>query len=96
MCGVLKRREVAEQLALGFKKEIHWPTAVFLPADSFEVMCNGPAFGRLDDLGGVAVIELFEKSNGVRIPEGFWEGRTHATFGEIVEALAALVAPDLK
>ena len=47
--GSGKRREIAEQLALGFKKEVRWPTAVFLPADSFEVMCNGPAFGMLDD-----------------------------------------------
>jgi hypothetical protein len=94
--GSGKRREIAEQLALGFKKEVRWPTAVFLPADSFEVMCNGPAFGMLDDLGSVAVIEQFEKGYGVRIPKAFWEGRERATFGEIVEALAALVAPGLE
>ncbi len=94
--GSGKRREIAEQLALGFKTEVRWPTAVFLPADLFEVMCNGPAFGMLDDLGSVAVIEKFEKSDGVRIPKTFWERRGRATFGEIVEALAVLVAPGLE
>jgi hypothetical protein len=94
--GSGKRREIAEQLALGFKKEVRWPTAVFLPADSFEVMCNGPAFGIIDDLGSVAVIKQFEKGYGVRIPKTFWEDRKHATFGEIVDAFAALVAPSLE
>jgi hypothetical protein len=94
--GSGKRREVAEQLARGLKKEIRWPTAVFLPADSFEVICNGPALGMLDDLGSVAVIEQFEKSYGVRLPKTFWQGREHATFGEIVEGLAALVASGLE
>jgi len=86
------RREVAEQLAQGFKNEVRWPRAVFLPTDSFQVMCNGPSFGMVDDLGSLAVIQQFEKAYGVQIPNAFWVGREHATFGEIVEALTALVA----
>jgi hypothetical protein len=84
--GSGKRREVAEQLAHGLKKEVRWPTSVFLPADSFEVMCNGPSFEMLDNLGSISVIEQFEKGYGIHIPNEFWVGRGHATFGEIVEA----------
>jgi hypothetical protein len=90
--GSGKRREVAEFLAHGFKKEVRWPTSVFLPSDSFAVMCNGPSFGMLDDLGSTVVMEQFEKRYGVRIPDAFWTGRKRETFGEIVEALSGLVA----
>jgi hypothetical protein len=90
--GSGKRREIAEKLAHGFKKEVRWPTSVFLPDDSFQVMCNGPAFGMLDDLGSIAVIQQFEECYGIRIPNSFWVGREHATFGEIVEALTGLLA----
>jgi hypothetical protein len=86
------RRKIAEQLAHGFKKEVRWPTPVFLPDDSFQVMCNGPSFGMLDDLGSIAVIQQLEESYGIRIPDSFWTGREHATFGEIVEALTGLLA----
>ena len=90
--GSGRRREIAEQLARGFKKEVRWPTAVFLPDDSFQVMCNGPSFGMLDDLGSIAVIMQFEEYYGIRIPNSFWVGRKHATFGEIVEAFTGLLA----
>ena len=69
------------------------PTSVFLPEDSFQVMCNGPSFGIIDDLGGDAVIRTFERQHGVRVPNSFWTGREHATFGEVVEALGGLVVP---
>jgi hypothetical protein len=90
--GFGKRREIAEKLAGGFKKEVRWPTSVFLPDDSFQVMCNGPSFGMLDDLESSAVIQQFEECYGIRIPNSFWTGRKHATFGEIVEAFTGLLA----
>ena len=89
--GSGKRREIAELLAHGFMREVGWPTSVFLPDDSFQVMCNGPSFGMLDDMGSVAVIQQIEKHYGVRIPNSFWAGREHATFGEIVEALTIVL-----
>jgi hypothetical protein len=46
----------------------------------------------LDDMGSVAVIQQLEKHYGVPIPNSFWAGREHATFGEIVEALAIVLA----
>jgi hypothetical protein len=90
--GIGIRREIAEQLSEGFKKEVRWPTSVFLPADSFKVICNGPSFGMLDDLGSIAVVQKFEERYGIRMPNSFWVGREEATFGEIVEALTGLVA----
>jgi hypothetical protein len=90
--GSGKQREIAEFLSESFKKEVRWPTSVFLPEDSFQVMCNGPSFGSLDDLGSIAVIQTFEKHYGIRVPNSFWVGREQATFGEIVEALIGLVA----
>jgi hypothetical protein len=90
--GSGKRREIAEQLSHGFKKEVRWATSVFLPDDSFQVMCNGPSFGMLDDLGSIAVIGQFEECYGIRMPNSFWVGRERATFGEIVEALNGLLA----
>jgi hypothetical protein len=89
--GSGKQREIAEQLAHEFKKEVRWATSVFLPADSFQVMCNGPSFAMLDDLGGIAVIQQFEACYGIHIPNSFWIGREQATFGEIVEALTGLL-----
>jgi hypothetical protein len=86
------RREIAEVLSEGFKKEVRWPTSVFLPEDSFQVMCNGHTFGSLDDLGSIAVIQAFEEHYDIRVPNSFWVGREQATFGEIVEALNGLVA----
>jgi hypothetical protein len=65
---------------------------VFLPADSFQVICNGPSFGMVDDLGSVTVIQKFEERYGVRISNSFWIGREQATFGAIVDALSDLVA----
>ena len=93
--GSGNRREVADQLAHGFKKEVRWPTSVFLPDDSFQVMCNGPSFGMLDDLGSIAVIQHFEERYGIRIPNSFWVGRERATFGEIVDAVTGLLARGL-
>ena len=90
--GSGRRREIAEQLAHGFKKEVRWPTSVFFPDDSFQVMCNGPSFGTLDDLGSIAVIQKFEKHYDIRLPNSFWAGRDHATFGEIVDALTVVLA----
>jgi hypothetical protein len=90
--GSGKRREIAGLLAHGFMREVGWPTSVFLPDDSFQVMCNGPSFGMLDDMGSVAVIQQLEKHYGVRIPYSFWAGREQATFGEIVEALTIVLA----
>jgi hypothetical protein len=90
--GSGKRREIAEQLAHGFKKEARWPTYVFFPDDSFQVMCNGPSFGTLGDLGSIAVIQRFEEHYDIRLPNSFWAGREHATFGEIVDALTVVVA----
>jgi hypothetical protein len=89
--GSGRRREIAEQLGQGFMKEVRWPTSVFLPDDSFAVMCNGPAFGMLDDFGSVAVIQQFEKRNAIRIPDSFWQGRARTTFGQIVEALTDML-----
>jgi hypothetical protein len=91
--GCDKRREIAELLSQGFMREVRWPISVFLPDDSFQVMCNGPAFGMLDNLGGIAVIQQLEEHYGARIPNSFWAGREHATFGEIVEALTVVLAP---
>lgn len=90
--GSGKRREIAEQLSHGFKIEVGWPTPVFLPGDCFQVMCNGPSFGMLDDLGSLAAIKQFEKHYGVLVPNSFWAGREHAKFGEIVDALTNLLA----
>ncbi len=87
------RRDIAELLSQGFKKEVHWPTSVFLPEDSFQVMCNGPSFGLMDDLGSEAVIQTFEKHYGIRVPNSFWKGWEHARFGEVVQALGGLVMP---
>jgi hypothetical protein len=84
-CG--ERRQVAEELSLAFKEKVHWPTSVFLPEDFFQVMCNGPSFGLLDDLGSIAAIRQFEEHYGVRIPNSFWAGREHDTFGQVVDAL---------
>jgi hypothetical protein len=89
--GSGKRREIAEFLSQGFMREVRWPTSVFLPGDSFQVMCNGPSFGMVDDLGSIAVIQQFEEQYGVRIPNSFWAGREHATFCEIVEALMVVL-----
>jgi hypothetical protein len=90
--GSGKRREIAELLSQGFMKEVGWPTPVFLPADSFQVMCNGPSFGMIDDLGSIAAIRRVEKHYGVRVQNSFWVGRERATFGEIVEALTSVLA----
>jgi hypothetical protein len=73
-------------------REVRWPTSVFLPGDSFQVMCNGPSFGMLDDLGSISVIHQLEEHYGVRIPNSFWASREQATFGEIVAAV--LLAPE--
>jgi hypothetical protein len=90
--GSGKQREIADQLAQGFQKELRWPNAVFLPGDSFQVICNGPAFGTIDDFGADTVIQKFEKHYGIRVPTSFWVGKERASFGEIVEALERLLA----
>jgi hypothetical protein len=91
--GSGRRREVAEQLARGFRKEVRWPSPVFLPTDSFSVMCNGPSFGIIDDLGSVAVIKQFEKAYDIRVSNAFWGSLEHTTFGEVVDALIGLIPP---
>ena len=90
--GSGKQREIAELLAQGFNREVRWPTSVFLRNDSFQVMCNGPSFGMIDDLGSIAAIKRVEKHYGIRIPNSFWADHEKSTFGEIVEALTGLLA----
>jgi hypothetical protein len=46
----------------------------------------------LDELGGIAAMMRFEEQYGVRIPKSFWTGREHAKLGDVVEALASLLA----
>jgi hypothetical protein len=90
--GSGKQREIAEILSQALKQEVRWPTSVFLPGDSFQVMCNGPSFGMVDDLGSIAAIKRVEKHYDIRIPNWFWSGRERSTYGEIVEALTDLLS----
>jgi hypothetical protein len=76
--GSGRRREIAESLSQAFKKEVGWRTSVFLPDDSFHVLCHEPSFSMLGELGGIAAMMRFEEQYGVRIPKSFWAGREHA------------------
>jgi hypothetical protein len=85
-----KRQAIAERIASHLHKGLKWPTAVFLPDDSWQVICNGPKFDMLDDFVAVDAIDEFEDHYGVEVPRDFWDKREDATFGEIVDGLALL------
>jgi hypothetical protein len=85
-----KRQAVAERIAGQMHKGLKWPTAVFLPGDSWQVICNGPKFDIFDEFVAVAAIDDFEDHYRVKVPRDFWEKRDESTFGEIVDDLALL------
>jgi hypothetical protein len=85
-----KRQAIAELIAEHMHKGLRWPTAVFLPGDSWHVICNGPKFDMFDDFIAVNAIDDFEDHYRVKVPHDFWEKRDASTFGEIVDDLALL------
>jgi len=85
-----KRQAIAERIAAHLHKGLRWPTAVFLPEDSWQVICNGPKFDLLENFVAADAIADFEDHYGVKVRRDFWENRDEATFGDIVDGLALL------
>ena len=85
-----ERQALAERIALHMQKGLKWPTAVFLPDDSWQVICNGPKFDIYDDFVALGAIVEFEDHYKVKVPRDFWENRDGATFGEVVDDLGLL------
>jgi hypothetical protein len=87
-----KRQAIAERIAGHMQRGLKWPTAVFLPEDSWQVICNGPKFDMFDDFVAVEAIDDFQDHYQINVPGDFWENRDASTFGEVVDDLALLPA----
>ena len=85
-----QRRAVAETIGRVLHARLRWPTDVFIPNDSFQVICTGPRFDSIDDLAGEEAIEEVELMLTIKVAPAFWQGKEQATFGEVVDALLAL------
>jgi hypothetical protein len=85
-----QRQAVAETIGLVLHQRLRWPTEVFVPDDSFQVICTGPRFDFIDDFAGEEAIEKVELMLAIKVASAFWEGKEEATFGEVVDALLAL------
>ena len=84
------RQEFAELLARTLSQRLGWGSAVFLPQDSFAVLCNGPRFDFIDDFALEDAMRILKKTQGVAVPRNFWKGKEHATFGEFIDALVEI------
>jgi hypothetical protein len=83
------RQEVAERMAASLKNSLRWKTAVFLPEDSFRVICHGPSFDWGDEFALETAVDDLQSHYGFEIPVPFWNGLEAATFGEVVDAVVA-------
>lgn len=90
------RQELAEGLAQALKKNLRWKTGVFLPQDSFVVICHGPSFDWGSPFALEMAIEDFEDRYEVKVPAGFWQDHDNATFGDVVDGLLSLVVARLR
>jgi hypothetical protein len=90
--GAGLRQEIATRMADSWKISLRWKTAVFLPEDSFRVICHGPSFDWGDDAALEIAVEDLQSHFGVQIPVSFWYEYELATFGEVVDALVPRIA----
>ena len=85
-----ERQAVAATIATVLHERLHWPSAVFIPDDSFQVVCNGPSFDFNDEFAAEEAIGEVEVMLAIKVARAFWQGKEQATFGEVVDALLAL------
>jgi len=85
-----ERQAVAETIAKVLHERLRWPTEVFIPNDSFQVVCNGPSFDFNDEFAGYEAIVEVEVMLAIKVAPAFWQGKDQATFGEVVDGLLAL------
>lgn len=86
-----QRQAIAETIAKVLHDRLLWPTAVFVPADSFPVMCGGPQFRFYDEFAGEEAIEKVNLEFAIKIRRAFWRRMENATFGEVVDTLVNLM-----
>lgn len=88
--GRRRTSAVAETIARVLNERLRWPSAVFIPDDSFQVVCNGRSFDFNDEFVGEAAIIEIEVMLAITVAPTFWQGKDQATFGEVVDGLLAL------
>ncbi|MFA7232420.1 MAG: hypothetical protein WC071_14195 [Victivallaceae bacterium] len=85
------RQEVAELIASRLSKSQRWKKEVFLPRDSFNVICHGPTFDWGNEFALEETIEEFENIYCVTVPLSFWGLPESITFGELVDNFVEII-----
>lgn len=85
-----ERQAVAETIAKVLRERLRWRTTIFIPDDSFQVVGHGPRFDFNDDFAVEEAIVEVELMLAIKVAPAFWQGKEHATFGEVVDGLLAL------